>query len=248
MVLELYIVYNKYMNNKWISNFFRKDLNLKDKWWHRLFSVIFIISFIVFLIYNIFYVVTNDIFKGDGVQEWEVVSSLSKRITSEVHPISYLIEPGEKVAEQDRLYVLNDNPDEIYKWVLNDTYCSNKLYNDFVKVKTDRGIDALYIRDLYGKNDVSENLFSEYIKNNNIKCLIIDAYSYSNNMQVSFLEPDKSYQDNWAFYEKSTFKTVIYFAKAIFYALIYCLIIFTVILIIYYKIIIYIIFGSKKNV
>ena len=236
------------MNNKWISNFLRKDLNLKDRWWHRLLCVVFIISFIVFLIYNIFYVVNNDIFRGDGVQGWEKVTLLSNRITSEIHPISYLIKSGEKVAEQDRTYVLNDNPDEIYRWVLNDTYCSNELYNNFVKVKIDRDIDALYIRELYGKNDVSEELFSEYIKNNNIKCLIIDAYSYPNNLKVNFLEPDKSYQENWAFYQKSTSKTVIYFIKSIFYVLIYCLIVFIVILIIYYKIIIYIIFGSKKNV
>lgn len=37
------------MKNSFLHNFFRKDLKLETRWWHRLFFVIFIIFFLFVL-------------------------------------------------------------------------------------------------------------------------------------------------------------------------------------------------------
>ena len=138
---------------------------------------------------------------------WKKVGTLSERITSEINPIGAFIRVGEKIGENDRTYILNDQPDAYYKGVLNDVYCSTELLNNIGRIKSDRKVENLFIRNLYGTNNVSLETFTNYIKQNNIHCLIIDAYTtYDPNGQASgkltFLEPDKSYQDNWSFFEK----------------------------------------------
>lgn len=238
--------------NKRTTLKYKQGLNLKDRWWHRLLSIIYIFSFIVFVVYNILYYGSHDMFEGGQTQQWEKAGSLSERITSEIKPINALIKSGEKIGENDRTYVLNDQPDEYYKGTLNDVYCSTELSSNYEKVKISRNIDVLFIRDLYDKNEVPPDLFSKYIKQNNIQCLIIDAYTiYTPNGQangkLTFLEPDKTYQENWSFYEKSSAKTNLYFLEMILSVLAISFIIFGVIAVFYYKIIIYIIFGSKKT-
>ncbi|MFH1858970.1 MAG: hypothetical protein ABIJ80_01760 [Patescibacteria group bacterium] len=237
------------MKNDFWNNFFRKDLNLKGRWWHRFLSIAFIFSFILLVGYNIIDFSVHDMFRGGQVQQWNKVGTLSERITSEIKPISSFLKVGEKIGENDRTYVLNDQPDEYYKGVLSDVYCSTELSSNYEKVKISRNIDELYIRSLYGRNKVSVEAFSNYIKQNGIKCLIADAYTYSDNTRITFLEPNKSYQDNWSFFEKSTAKTVLYFFEMIPIILGISFIVFAVVLAVYYKIILYIIFGSRnKNI
>jgi hypothetical protein len=117
------------MKTNFWNNFFRKDLNLKDKWWHRLLSIVFIFSFVISVAYNLITYSVSDMFRGDvGIQKWRNVESLSARITSEIKPISALVKTGEKIGENDRTYVLNDQPDAYYKGVLNDVYCSTDSF------------------------------------------------------------------------------------------------------------------------
>jgi len=231
------------------QKFFRKDLNLKSKWWHRLLSIVFIFSFIILVAYNIMLYSVSDIFRGDiGVQQWQKVATLSERITFEIKPISAFVKVGEKIGENDRTYVLNDQPDEYYNGILNDVYCSNELSSNYEKIRSNRNINELYIRSLYGRNKVPAEVFSNYIKQNEIKCLIADAYSYGDTARVTFLEPDKSYQENWSFFERSTFKTVLYFLEMISLVLAFSFLLFVGCLVIYYKIFLYIVFGKKETV
>ncbi|MFA6614032.1 MAG: hypothetical protein WCS83_04545 [Endomicrobiia bacterium] len=128
----------------------------------------------------------------------------------------------------------------------NDVYCSTELYNNFEEIEIERNVNELYIRDLYGKNGVSKEVFSNYIKQNDIKCLIIDSYTYNKNVKITFLEPDNSYLE-WGFYKKSITKTVLYFIEATFFVLGGLLLFLIINLILYYKVILYIIFGSIKS-
>ncbi|MDD5721374.1 MAG: hypothetical protein PHT16_02925 [Candidatus Pacebacteria bacterium] len=232
----------------WLS---REDLNLKNKWWHRLLSIIFIFSFILFFIYNLIVYSNSNLFKGDiGVQEWKKVATISERITSEIKPISALIKMGEKIGDSNRTYVLNSPPDDYYMGTLNNVYCSTELANNYEKIKDNKNTDILYelfIMENNYRNKISSEAFSNYIKQNDIKCLIVDAYTSFNNTKVTFLQPDKSYQDNWFFYEKSVGKTIMYFLEMIPVVLVFSFLLFAGIIIFYYKIFLYIVFGSKKK-
>ncbi len=236
------------MKTNFWNNFFRKDLNLKSHWWHRLLSIVFIFSFIIFVAYNLITYSVSDMFRGDvGIQKWNKADGLSERINSEIKPVSAFIKPGEKIGENDRTYVLNDQPDAYYKGVLNDVYCSTELSEKFGIIKSSRNIDSLYIRNLYKRENVSPEIFSKFIEQNDIKCLMVDAYSDTNGGRVTFLEPDRSYQDNWSFFEKSSIKTMVYFLEMIPIILGFSFMVFAGILVIYYKIFLYIVFGSRKE-
>ncbi len=226
--------------------FSREDLNLKSKWWHKLLSIVFVVQFIYFIGYNIVDFSTHDMFRGGHAQQWNKVAALSERITPEIKPISELIKAGEKIGEDNRTYVLSDQIDGYYKMILNDVYCSTELSEDYEEVKSARNIDELYIGGSFGRNKVSSDEFSKHIKQSAIKCLIVDGYLSSDNKNVAILNPDKSYQDNWSFYEKAPLKTAIYFVEMIAVVLAGSIAIFTVIAMVYYKAVSYLI--SNKNI
>ena len=61
----------------WLS---REDLNLKNRWWHRLLSIVFIFSFVIFVAYNLITYSVSDIFRGDvGIQKWRKVEAMSEK-------------------------------------------------------------------------------------------------------------------------------------------------------------------------
>ena len=149
-------------------------------------------SFVIFVAYSLITYSVTDIFGGSiGIQKWSKVEALSERINSEIKPISAFIKTGEKIGENDRTYVLNNQPDEYYKSILNDVYCSTELSKKFEEIKNTRNIDNLYIRNNNKREDVSPEIFSNFIRQNDIQCLIVDAYSGIKTGKVNFLEPDK---------------------------------------------------------
>lgn len=223
-------------------NFFRSDLNLGSRWWHRFLSVVFILLSLSLTIYTI-----SEIFTSNELQQWRKVAALSERVSSDIKSMGDLVKPGEKIGENNRTYVLNDPPGEYYKGILNDVYCSTKLSDNIENIREARNIENLYIRSLYGRNNTSLTVFTNYIKQNDIKCVILDAYSYSDGGKLTFMEPDKSYQENWSFYEKSSSATVMYVLKMVSIILAVSIAVFTGITVFYYKVLLYIIFGSRKN-
>lgn len=226
------------------NNFFRKDLNLSGRWWHRLLLVIFAISFIWAL-----YTMYDDLFATSHpyIPQWKVVNSVDERLTPAVKQIRDLKMPSERVEELDRSYALNSQDDDS---LYDDIYCSSDLENRIDEVQNNSGIRILYIRDKYGRNDVPIETFANYIKENNIKCLVPDAYThYDINSQedgkLRFLEPigpDSAFYKDLVFYEKSNFLTVIYALKMF----LLVIAVFAVAVVLYYKVFLYIIFGSKK--
>lgn len=221
------------------NNFFRKDLNLSSSWWHRLFFSIFFV-----LLIWVLYVTYNDLFSANHpyIPQWKIVNSVNERITAEVKQIRELKKSNERVEERDRSYAVNLQIDDS---LYDDIYCSNDFENRIDDVQNKSGISTLYIRDMYDRNNVPIETFTNYIKDNNIKCLIPDAYTYSDNMKVRFLEPigpNSFFYKDLVFYEKSDFFTVLYVLKMF----LLVIAVFAVIVVVYYKIILYIIFGSKK--
>lgn len=247
-----------------LDNFFRKDLNLENKWWHRLLSMLFFFLFIAAFAFSVISYSVDDIFRGGHVNSWKKVDGLPERITSEIRPIGSLVKPDEKIGEKNRTYTLNTEADDYYKLTLNNVYCSTELSSSYEKIAKDKNIGELYISSvnpfldlipvetdnpfvgLPERKKVSSEIFSSYIKQNGIMCMVVDSYTGQDYLNISFLEPVKSYQEDWSFYKKSSIKTFVYFIEMVPVVLAFSLLFFTGILVFYYKIIIYVIFGKKK--
>lgn len=222
------------MSNQFWSNFFRKDLNLGSRWWHRLFLVLFFICFSSAL-----YMMSSDLFSDNHpyVPQWRIVDSVEERLTPEVKQIRDLKKIGEQVEEKDRSYALNSGDDSLY----DDFYCSTNLENKISEIQSKSGITNLYLN----RKNVSIESFENYVRGNNIKCLIPDAYTSADNTKLRFLEPlapNSIYGKDLVFYEKSNLLTAFYILKM----LLLVIAVFTGIAIAYYKVFLYIIFGKKK--
>lgn len=223
------------MNNQFFANFFRKDLNLGGRWWHRLFLVIFFVLFAWAL-----YMMSSDLFADNHpyVPQWKVVDSVDERLTPEVKQIRDLKKFGEQVEEKERSYALNSGDGSLY----DDFYCSNDLENKISEIQSKSGIANLYLN----RKNVSMDMFVNYVRDNDIKCLIPDAYTNADNTKLRFLEPlapNSIYGRDLVFYEKSNFLTVFYVSKM----LLLVIAIFVGIAIAYYKIFLYVIFGKRKE-
>jgi len=225
------------MNNQFWANFFRKDLNLGGRWWHRLFLVIFFVSFAWLL-----YMMSSDLFADNHpyVPQWKIVDSVDERLTPEVKQIRDLKKFGEKVEEKGRSYVLNPATD--MSSLYDDFYCSTDLKNKISEIQGKSGIANLYLN----RKSVSIEIFTDYVRDNDIKCLIPDFYTYSDNTKVRFLEPlgpNPLYGKDLVFYEKSNLLTAFYVSKM----LLLVVAIFAGIAIAYYKIFLFVIFGKRKE-
>lgn len=69
-----------------MKNIFRKDLNLNDKWYHRLFQILFVIWLFI-LLWNIF---IN--FSNQSSNHYKLVDKLENRLTDKAVKISELLE------------------------------------------------------------------------------------------------------------------------------------------------------------
>ncbi len=225
------------MKKNLFSNFFRKDLSLNSRWWHRLFLVIFFISFAWAL-----YTMYDDLFSTSHpyVPQWKVVGSVDERITAEVRQIRDLKNVGERVEEKDRSYALNSSEDDsLYE----DFYCSTDLENKISEIQDESGITNLYL----ARKGVSAETFENFIRTNDVKCLIPDAYTNSDGTKLRFLEPlgpNPLYGKDLVFYEKSRLFTAWYVLQMF----LLVIAVFASIAITYYKVFLYIIFGrAEKN-
>ncbi len=237
------------INDTFLGNFFRKDLNLRNHWWHRLFSVVFICAFILAVLASIVSFSESDVFRGGAVQQWEISNTIPERVTSEPKPIITLLKADEKIGENDRTYVLNDTPDDYYRSIINDVYCASNLSANFEKIQ--RNIGELYIGPPFNRVKVSKDEFINHINQNNVLCLMIDSYTTYDlvgnaNGKLYFLNADKSFHNNWSFYAKSPTKTAAYFLEMILVVLASSALFFLLAMIVYFKIFLYIVFGSRK--
>jgi hypothetical protein len=105
---------------------------------------------------------------------------------------------------------------------------------------------------MFNRSPVSSETFSNFIKQNKVQCVMVDAYTkYDSGEQeigkLYFLAPAGEYQDNWSFFRKSPLLTALYYVEMFLVTLGISFVVFALILVFYYKIFLYVVFGSKKE-
>lgn len=216
------------MIKNFFSNFFRPDLNLKKRWWHRLLFVVFTVSF-VYALYTVW---------DTPLPKYGVVDSLQNRMTTELQLLPNLITSDEKIGQYE-----NNLHGEWYEknegWALRqpDVYCSRNIAQHIEEISTKTGIS------LYKGNEAAELLtlenFKNYLTSQRANCVY--ATSLDNNTKVI----------GWAWFvgddlevwKESTFASAIYILKESLFIIPF----FLVIIVLYYKVFLYIVFGNKKE-
>ncbi|MDQ5953071.1 MAG: hypothetical protein QG551_299, partial [Patescibacteria group bacterium] len=224
------------------KNFFRSDLKLSSKWWHRAVIAIFFILLTLFVIERIQWTFSYD-------QGFSKVGSLENYISADIVLVSDLVskvrKEGQVISTSD--FVYGDGKDatvlSVYK---NTTYCSNdSIHLTDAILSSNKQIVDFYItdnRNTRKKTDI-EN-FKSYTKKINSKCITVDSFSDDFGNKVYFLESLPEIQ-NLSFYEFSFMKTL----GNVFNTLsreLEIFLIFIVSIVVYYKIVLYIIFGKRK--
>ncbi len=217
------------------KNFFRKDLQLRNKWWHRFFKVFFVLFVVCFFIT----VLAEDLPVRTRYIE---VASLAERIPNKAVEISKLKKQGE-IIDYAEPYPPNN-----YAIDYNDVFCSNNLADDVLLIMKKTDVDVLHLRELHGLNVVTISEFSNYIRKSNDKCLWVDSINNEYGNKIYFLEPNDifNYKD-YSFYKESSFKTIGHFLIIALIAVAFTAIASFLILVIYYKIILYIIYGKSRK-
>ena len=220
--------------------FFRNDLNLMNRWWHRLFLVIFIVLSIM-LIWTVF----SDQLEGAKLPKYVKVGALSDRMTNDVQLISKLVSEDEKIANYEHnlygSYLGKRHYDGNGGWLLRQNYFCAKNISTQVEV-----ISQLTGVRYYKGNSSLINLdeFKDYLRIQKADCiqnLKLNPGSYFGdieNVLVWGLEAD-----DMAIWRVSILKTIF----AVFLQLLLIIIALSFIVIIYYKVLLFIVFGKYKE-
>ncbi|MFA5777982.1 MAG: hypothetical protein WC870_00600 [Candidatus Paceibacterota bacterium] len=243
---------------KIINWLFGGDLDLKNKWWHRFLKVLFIISVISLTIYVI------TLFANSYpriVNQWNFVDVLSGRLSKndnsgKILSMRQLYNDEEIIGDSD-IYTKDYFPnlkDKDYLLpfspiFLEDTesFCSNKLDKQIIDIVNKNNI-KLFSTTNPTLNTLSTNIdaFNSYLYNNDIKCVMVDSYSVENENGITskytFLRPVDIYKYNVYRYENNFIGFILDIILSIIGLLLYIFIV----LFIYNKIILYIIYGNKK--
>lgn len=212
-------------------------MNLESRLWHRLLKVCFYVCFVLALLLRSIDLMAN----SPELPQWRIVSLLNERVTTEVKQIRDLKRPGEQVEFKGGAEALNHKDATVRMDVqrLNeDPYCSNDLANKVRDVQNLSGIPNLLLH----RNVTTIEALTQYIRDNRIQCLVPDQYSYADGTQYRFLEPIS--HSSWAglvFYQPSLPLTLLFLAKQ----LLLVAGVFAGVVMAYYKIVLYIIFGAK---
>lgn len=252
------ILWDEYIYENY-SNFFRKDLNLGKRWWHRLLSVIFFLWFF----FCLFYLCKNIIFEWWYRPVYEVQSTLAERIPSEVKLISEFTNLWERIDTQPywvNLFFFWFYWDGKYQGLIKDksysdnvsntTYCSTQLYNQINEVIRRTGISKFYIKEINNYLEpISTKTTLKYIKDNNVQCIWIDRFDEEN----EFLNPwwvAQEIQNNYYFYAKTPSSNLLAMMNILTTIIVVVVILavpFGILMLIYYKIILFVIFWSRNK-
>lgn len=230
-----------------MRNFFRKDLNLSKKWWHRLLVVAFIGGTLTLLGFSISVAVINTEMK------WKQVELLEDRIDSNISKIENLLKPGEKIEEIGRAYYSLNIYDSNYDDLKEGVYCSENLVEHVETIKLLRGLDEYYIYEKSVHSRASSlDEFKDHIATFGIKCVLPDAETGIDGKRVSFLRTadslfNQKIQEEWAFYERSQAKTALAITGNVIIAILITLVSALLVMLFYYKVVLYVIFGKRGN-
>lgn len=245
---------------KKITNWILKSkTDLSKKWWHRFLKVLFVLTTIAFGIYLVTFLSNS---YTQVVHQWNYVDTVSSRLSKapysgKIVSIKDLYKQNEVISEDypsqmnlglaDKEYLQPFSPIFLEN---SESFCSDELYKNIGNVAVTNDVRLFSntnptFERLYDDIDV----FSTYLKNNSfsVNCVMLDSYTITNNNDTtstfSFLRPVEtssysiySYKDNL-----SGFILYIVLSTVFFLFCILCTIL------IYYKIILYIVYGKIEK-
>lgn len=244
-----------------MKNFFRKDLNLSAKRWHRLLVVIFFIAFLVLLFIQLKDTLQSDIFWPIYTVQWQVKDRLSSKVVT-----------PKELAQKWEIIGRNYNP----VWILGFSFKKDKyqnllsydqdsfIYGEFDRIfctdqlesKIDKIMQITNIYEIHqnyptflnnGWSQAPRDQINQYIGSKNIKCVCINGVFWENNKYLD-LELWKDYQE-YNFYKKTNTKLLETINKISYFITFSFLLTipFLLLIIIYYRVILYVIYWKTKN-
>lgn len=237
----------------------KDSLELNKKWWHRFLKVLFVMSIISLTIYVIILLANS---YPRIVNQWNFADVLSGRLSKsdysgKILSVKQLYNDEEIISDSD-IYTKDYFPNLKDKELLlpyfppiflegTESFCSNKLDEKIKGIASENNI-KLFSTTNPTLNTLSNNIdaFTSYLYNNNIKCVMVDSFSVENDnretSKYTFLRPVNIYEYNVYRYENNFMGFILDIILSIIGLLLYIF----VVLFIYNKIILYIIYGNKK--
>lgn len=216
--------------SKFWDNFFRKDLNLNSRWWHRFLLVAFVVAFIV--------VAWTSVINTQWPR-YTKVELLSDRVDNAVRLIGDLIKSEERIGVHEpnvygSLYSQNGG------WLLRqEYYCSKNISSKVEEISARTGVNFYK-----GNLDlVSLSEFKSYLVQNDAMCISV---SDLDNPEL-YGRAQKAlswglFANDMAIWTPSTIKSVFWILQSVLWVVLG----FAVLLIIYYQVFLYIVFGKRK--
>jgi hypothetical protein len=248
----------------------RKDIKLNQKRWHRLIKVIFRFAFIIIFFTSIFTIIKNSIFDNEVVYEYKWL--LKDRLSEGKYGLQDFLEPWETLISHDykywyrifgMFYVWKGKYDSLDKkqiesneQVIDDYYCSSDIAKDIKDVANYFSISDVQLYNwnrIWNRVNINSydwyNKIVDYIKSNNLKCICVDWYwgkkQFINLWPLSrdFSEEASIYVKRWDLTTISIITEILWHSLSI---LIIYAIIWFILIIIYYKIILYVVYWNRK--
>ncbi len=209
------------------NNFFRPDLNLNSKWWHRLFKVVFflIISLLIVLIPISYYFLLQ--LKPSNTKIISNLNEYTKSVDSSTNVLPDFL------ATKGELGCL-DKPANNYKWLSEyslskDSYCNKDILSSLDSVL------PVIIPNYYDNQGKEREFLKTYvintIKEKSLVCLI--NKDDRNNCEYQDIV---KYQRNYIFYIQTILFSVLTWVGLVAGGLLF-----------YYKAFIYVLFGKKDK-
>ncbi len=225
-----------------LKNFFRKDLNLRNKRWHRLLLVVFLVSFLISIVYSIS--------THNPSSDYKQVATLNDRMSTKPTLIKELIRPNERIGTYEsevstNLYENNGG------WLLNQKiYCASDIENHIGEFATQNNVKYFKGNDAYllPTSQITLEEFKQYILDSGSKCITkgsVKDYQDKDRVwsNIDYAIERSFFADDMNLYEIDTTKSI----SGLVINILLIVLAYLIALAIYYKAILYIVFGTPKN-
>lgn len=234
------------MTNKFSGNFFRNDLKLNNRWWHRFAKVMFTLLIITLLVFS---------YTDFNLVGFTKVARLDSFIDEK--PL-FINEKLKDVFEYE--FIVSDNLEPNngkhapeYLSFQESLVCSSVPENIFSQYQF-QGYE-FWKGQMFNRTLVSEDEFVKYMKEASIKCVVFTSYTNTFGGTTKMLQ-SYDYLGDLYVYKKNNFKTSVYFIFGTFGnsnvahhypgVLLSVFLPLIILMFLYYKVFLYIIFGNKK--
>ena len=210
-------------------------MNLKNRWWHRLLFVAFVVAFVA-----VVWGVIADTLNSAQLPKYTKVGILSDRVDAEIRLIGNLVQPGERIGVYEG-NVYGNSYNQNGGWLLRqEYYCSKNISSKVEEISAKTEIN--YYK---GNLDlVSLSDFKNYLAQNSALC--VQVLGLDNPERYGNVKKALSWgleADDMAVWAPSTVKSVFAVLQSVFFIALG----FLVILILYYKVFLYIVFGKNAK-